>query len=106
VVLGMRLHALIFAALAGVPPVGLAYDPKVTAFLARLGLAEMALPLDAGSGEVWRAMAAAREARGSIEARLAESVARLREAALLNAVRVRELLAGPAAGAGGRAAKA
>ena len=36
-VLGMRLHSLVFAALGGVPAVGLAYDPKVTALLSRLG---------------------------------------------------------------------
>lgn len=35
---GMRLHFLVFAALAGVPLVGLPYDPKVSRFLARLGL--------------------------------------------------------------------
>jgi polysaccharide pyruvyl transferase CsaB len=43
-VLGMRLHSLVFAAAGGVPGVGLAYDPKVTALLSRLG-GPAALPL-------------------------------------------------------------
>ena len=43
-VLGMRLHSLVFAAAGGVPAVGLAYDPKVTALLSRLG-GVPALPL-------------------------------------------------------------
>ena len=31
--IGMRLHALIFAAMSGVPALGLAYDPKIEAFM-------------------------------------------------------------------------
>jgi polysaccharide pyruvyl transferase CsaB len=37
-VLGMRLHSLIFAAARGIPPVGISYDPKVAAALAQMGL--------------------------------------------------------------------
>ncbi len=35
--IGMRLHALIYAAGNGVPVVGLAYDPKVTGFMEYIG---------------------------------------------------------------------
>lgn len=37
IMIGMRLHALILAAGAGVPSVALAYDPKVTAFMESSG---------------------------------------------------------------------
>jgi polysaccharide pyruvyl transferase CsaB len=39
-ILAMRLHALIFAAICGVPFVGMPYDPKVSAFLRLMGEAE------------------------------------------------------------------
>lgn len=35
--IGMRLHSLIYAATAGVPPIGVSYDPKIDQFLRRLG---------------------------------------------------------------------
>ncbi|HRJ55203.1 MAG TPA: polysaccharide pyruvyl transferase family protein [Anaerolineales bacterium] len=45
-VVGMRLHSLIFAAGAGVPVFALAYDPKVTGFMDSLGLGHNALELN------------------------------------------------------------
>ena len=45
VVIGMRLHSVIMAAAAGVPVVGLAYDPKVVNTMKALGIGEMALDL-------------------------------------------------------------
>lgn len=41
----MRLHALMFAAMSGVPVSGISYDPKVDAFLATIGEAERWTPL-------------------------------------------------------------
>lgn len=42
-VLGMRLHALIFAAAAGVPSLGIEYDPKVERFVEATGQAGISL---------------------------------------------------------------
>ena len=44
VVVGMRLHSLIFAARCGVMPVGISYDPKVCAFLETIGELSVATP--------------------------------------------------------------
>ena len=48
-VLGMRLHMLIYASAAGVPAIGLSYDPKVDAFLE---YASQPLAVDASRLEV------------------------------------------------------
>jgi polysaccharide pyruvyl transferase CsaB len=44
-VIGMRLHSLVFAATAETPAVGIAYDPKVLNAMADLGLADLAVDL-------------------------------------------------------------
>ena len=49
--LGMRLHSLIFAAIWGLPMVGLAYDPKVEEFLRELGLEDAVVGLPDAGGE-------------------------------------------------------
>ncbi|MBK7317613.1 polysaccharide pyruvyl transferase CsaB [Candidatus Villigracilis affinis] len=45
VVIGMRLHSLVFAASVGVPSVALIYDPKVKNLMKFLGLSDYALDL-------------------------------------------------------------
>jgi polysaccharide pyruvyl transferase CsaB len=44
-IVGMRLHSLIFAANADVPAVALVYDPKVRSFMRSVGLSDYALEL-------------------------------------------------------------
>ena len=83
-VVGMRLHSLVFAASAGVPVVGLVYDPKVASLMTRLGVEQYALALTevAGLGE---RMSAAWARRDAIRADLAVTSADLRHLAASNA---------------------
>jgi polysaccharide pyruvyl transferase CsaB len=46
-VVGMRLHSTILAMTAGVPVVGLSYDPKVERIMGRAGLTDFTIQLDA-----------------------------------------------------------
>jgi len=46
VVVGMRLHSLIFAVQNGIPAIGIAYTPKVRRLFAEVGLEEYCLAVD------------------------------------------------------------
>lgn len=91
-VLGMRLHSLILAAMAGVPFVGLAYDPKVASFLRSLALEDLLCPLEADAETIWRALQLARERRERIAADLADRLPLLCERALATVQLARDLL--------------
>jgi polysaccharide pyruvyl transferase CsaB len=94
VVLGMRLHALIFAALQGVPHLGIVYDPKVESFLEIVNqpVAGYVEDLDASRvlselEEVWRM-------RTEIRAHLEREAPELARRAWRNAELAAQLLAG------------
>lgn len=50
--LGMRLHALIFAASCGIPFAGISYDPKIDAFLDLFGLTSLSVSAQAMQEEI------------------------------------------------------
>ncbi len=94
VLVGMRLHSLIFAAARGVPVVGIAYDPKVEAFLAMVGQPSLGdirtLDPAAAVRTVETLLAAGDAGRRTLRERLED----LRRGARRNAVLAAELLAG------------
>jgi len=82
--IGMRLHALVFAALAGVPPVGISYDPKVDGLMEQLGLEAAASSKRLDSGALRNAIRKTWEGREAVRAALAARAGELRAAALRN----------------------
>jgi polysaccharide pyruvyl transferase CsaB len=82
VVVAMRLHALVFAALAGTPVVGLSYDPKVTAMMDMLGQRDRLMPVEAARAEaIADLVAGAVGDADSIRTGLLAAASRLREKA-------------------------
>ncbi|MEO7716094.1 MAG: polysaccharide pyruvyl transferase CsaB [Capsulimonas sp.] len=92
-IVGMRLHALILAAAAGVPSAALSYDPKVGAFMRSTGQGDAVLDvrtagqaaLDDMIARVWRE----RDVRSE---RLHDVLPRLRAAAMRNAETALDLI--------------
>jgi polysaccharide pyruvyl transferase WcaK-like protein len=79
-----RLHALIYAAICGVPPVAVSYDPKVDALMEQLSL-PVATTLDSlDVGELSDAIRDAWRSRAEIRDVLVERIGRLRSAAMRN----------------------
>ncbi len=68
--LGVRLHSLIFAVLTGVPPVGIEYDPKISGFLQRLELEPACRTSDASSGSIYNNLTQTWQGRHQIQEEL------------------------------------
>jgi polysaccharide pyruvyl transferase CsaB len=85
-VVGMRLHALIFAVSAGVPSVALVYDPKVASLMARVGLGAYALDLPGlASSGLYKAMDEAWTHRDELRRGIAAATGELKRLAEENA---------------------
>lgn len=84
-IVGMRLHALIFAASMGIPFVGVAYDPKVEAFVSAADQGEPVGLEGVSAANLAERLADAWNNKEMLAKRAIESVRTLREAALENA---------------------
>jgi polysaccharide pyruvyl transferase CsaB len=82
---GMRLHALIFAAAMGVPVMALAYDPKVTQLMHLVGQSERCFILtDSLGNDIAEAAKSTLNTGEDLRAELRKRSAELREKALQN----------------------
>lgn len=82
---GVRFHALVFAALAGVPLVGLSYDPKIDNFLASLGLTPVAALGEVTEEELLAAMEEAWNGRQRLAVEIAPRLEEQKRLAALSA---------------------
>lgn len=89
---GMRLHSLIFAADVGVPVVPISYDPKVTAFAAAVSQ-QIGMDVESpDAGCLKRAIMHAWQEHDALSIKLGEHAQRLRKMALESCEPVRQLL--------------
>jgi polysaccharide pyruvyl transferase CsaB len=84
-VLAARLHALIFAAAAATPALGIAYDPKVTALQARVAQPDLGPPERLGAEALQAAVEASLAAAATTRSDREERASDLRAAAARNA---------------------
>lgn len=92
-VVGMRLHALIFAAAHGVTPVGISYDPKVDSFLRALGRTPAAQVASITGEALVGAIRSAWQTREEDALSLKRKASLLREKALENGALLASLVA-------------
>jgi polysaccharide pyruvyl transferase CsaB len=78
-VVGMRLHSLVFAASRGIPFVPVSYDPKIDEFAGEFGMKPAVHTPLIGPERLVEAIEDAWEFRGRIKTRVTQGMARLRQ---------------------------
>ncbi|PJF28419.1 MAG: polysaccharide pyruvyl transferase CsaB [Phototrophicales bacterium] len=95
-ILGMRLHSILLAAVVGVPSVGLIYDPKVRQAMKALGLDDLAHDLDSlRTDALLRSLMEAHSQRDELSRRVSTHAETLAQMARADAVGLYEWLQSP-----------
>ena len=94
VLVGVRLHSMIYAAIMGVPIIGVSYDPKCTAFLNSVGLDSLSTR-ESFSAEAFKAeFARVLETGKEQTATVAENMRRLQKELDTNEEMIRDIMEG------------
>ena len=94
VLVGVRLHSMIYAAIMGVPVIGVSYDPKCTAFLNSVGLDSLSTR-ETFSAEAFKAeFARVLETGKEQTATVAENMRRLQKKLDTNEEMIRDIMEG------------
>ena len=92
-VIGVRLHALIFAAIAGTPAIAVSYDPKVDHFAQRVRQINIGNIARVDAQELWEQTIDLLKNEGVIRAQTLQICAELRQLAYIPAKRAAAILA-------------
>ena len=90
--LAIRLHALIFAGVMGVPMIGISYDPKIDRFLASIGEQPVGRLQDVTAEELMAEVRRKWHDKQAFQQQNAALLAQLREQAAANAELALQLL--------------
>ncbi len=91
-VIAMRLHAIIYAAGAGVPAIGLSYDPKVTGFAKYMGVNTTLQIADFTDGTLASLARDIVKNKEAVQKTLTEKTTELKQKAMENADMVMEMI--------------
>lgn len=91
-VIGVRLHSLIFAAINYVPLVGISYDPKVDSLLKRLDLKPAGRVTDLSAAELYNQVLDVWQNQDQVEEKLKRKAVEMQQIAYADIDSVRELL--------------
>jgi len=93
-VVGLRLHSLIFAASQGVPITSIGYDSKIRGFMDLAGVSEYLCPASPRPGDLLERVDTALRDRDELKETLLESTGEMRDRIREEAIRVASLLSG------------